>query len=163
MKNKMKGRAWRFKDNVDTDQVIPAEYLITGDPKELSKHVFEKVRPDFAGSVKVGDMIVGGKNFGCGSSREHAVRALMGAGISCVIAESFARIFYRNSINLCLPPVECTMEVKNGDLLDVDLVEGRIQNLTDGRLYSFRQFPSFAILIMQRGGLMRYVEDSCTE
>ena len=157
----MRGKAWKFPDDVDTDQIIPAEYLVTGDPKELSKHVFEKVRPDFTRGVKVGDIIVAGKNFGCGSSREHAVRALMGAGVSCVIAKSFARIFYRNSINLCLPPIECDIDVKEGDLVEVDLAKGVIR-LSSGDC-SF-PFSPFALSMMEKGGLMRYVKEVlCTK
>ncbi|MCK4460146.1 MAG: 3-isopropylmalate dehydratase, partial [Methanosarcinales archaeon] len=102
----MKGRVWKFSDNVDTDQIIPAKYLVTGDRRELAKHAFENVRPEFADDVREGDIIVGGKNFGSGSSREHAPRALLGAGITCVIAPSFARIFYRNSINKREPDVD---------------------------------------------------------
>ncbi len=165
MKEVMRGKAWKFPDNVDTDQIIPAVYLVTGDPGELSKHVFEKFRPEFARKIEVGDIIVGGKNFGYGSSREHAVRALMGAGVSCVIAKSFARIFYRNSINLCFPPIECDMDVKEGDLLEVELAKGVIRNLANGRNYPFTPFSPFALSMMKKGGLMRYVEEvlSCTK
>src|SRR5512136_817051 len=102
----VEGKVWKFADNVDTDQIIPAEYIVTPDMKELALHAFERARPEFAGMVKPGDIIVAGSNFGCGSSREHAPRALIGAGVSCVIAKSFARIFYRNSINIGLPVVE---------------------------------------------------------
>jgi len=165
VKDALRGRVWRFGDDVDTDQIIPAEYLVTGDPKELSRHLFKKTSPGFASDVRPGDMIVGGKNFGCGSSREHAVRALMGAGISCVISKSFARIFYRNSINLCLPAIECDIGTKSGDIVEVDLVGGQIQNLSSGRRFSFQPFPPFVLSMIKKGGLMKYVEEpiSCTK
>ena len=160
----IKGRVWKFGNNGDTDQIIPAEFLVTGEPKELSKHAFEKVRSEFARNVRQGDIIVGGKNFGCGSSREHAVRALIGADISCVIARNFARIFYRNSINLCLPVIECNIDAQDGDMLEVDIVKGKIQNLTDGRYYSFQSFSPFVLSMMKKGGLMKYVEEIlCTK
>ncbi|MBU2559813.1 3-isopropylmalate dehydratase, partial [archaeon] len=122
----MKGKVWRFGANVDTDQIIPAEYLITGDPKELAKHSFERARPEFAKEVKAGDIIVASENFGCGSSREHAPRALIGNGIACVIAKSFARIFFRNSINIGLTLIECEAQAKDGDELELDFANGKI-------------------------------------
>src|SRR5512137_102933 len=109
MKDIMKGVAWTFGDNVDTDQIVPAEYLVTMDNKKLAGHAFERAMPEFVGKVRPGDVIVAGRNFGCGSSREHAPRALMGAGVSCVVAKSFARIFFRNSINVGLPVVEAEL------------------------------------------------------
>ena len=115
MKKLIKGKVWIFGKNVDTDQIIPAQYLVMSDPNELGKHTFERVRPEFAKQAKAGDIIVAEENFGCGSSREHAPRALIGLGISCVIAKSFARIFFRNSINIGLPVVECSVEAKEGD------------------------------------------------
>ena len=118
MNEKIKGRVWRFGSNVDTDQIIPAEYLVMADPVERGKHAFERVRPEFARSVKPGDIIVADNNFGCGSSREHAPRALIGCGVSCVIAKSFARIFFRNSINIGLTLVECDVEAKEGDIVE---------------------------------------------
>ncbi len=117
MKDHLKGRAWVVGDNVDTDQIIPAEYLVTMDDKELAPHAFENAIPEFAKQVRAGDIVVAGRNFGCGSSREHAPRALMGAGVSCVIAVSFARIFFRNSINLGLPVIEATIHAKKGDVI----------------------------------------------
>ncbi|MFQ5815648.1 MAG: 3-isopropylmalate dehydratase, partial [Candidatus Hydrothermarchaeaceae archaeon] len=129
---RFRGRAWKFGADVDTDQIIPAEYLVTGDPGELAKHVFEKVRPEFAMEVKEGDLIVAEENFGCGSSREHAPRALMGAGIKCVIARSFARIFFRNSINIGLPVVECAVEVQDGDEVEIDFNKGVVKNKNNG-------------------------------
>jgi len=141
MEKKITGRAWKFSDNVDTDQIIPAEYLVTGDIKELARHAFEKARPEFASSAKKGDLIVAGDNFGCGSSREHAPRALIGAGISCVIAKSFARIFYRNSINIGLPLVECDIGADDGDLIEVDFEKGVVRNHTTKKRQSLRRIP----------------------
>jgi 3-isopropylmalate/(R)-2-methylmalate dehydratase small subunit len=158
MKEKIKGRVWNFGDNVDTDQIIPAEYLVTGDPEELGRHVFEKVRPEFARKVGRGDIIVAGGNFGCGSSREHAPRALIGAGVSCVVAKSFARIFYRNSINIGLPVVECNVNVKEGDMLEIDFGRGVVENLTSGGEYSFPPLPPFLLNLIEAGGLVRYVQ-----
>ncbi len=158
MKSKIKGRVWRFGSNVDTDQIIPAEYLVTGDAKELAKHVFEKARPGFASKVRPGDIIVADENFGCGSSREHAPRALIGAGVSCVVAVSFARIFYRNAINIGLPVVECRVEAKGGDVLEVDFGKGRIFNLTTEKGYSFPFMPPFILNLVESGGLVPYVK-----
>lgn len=153
---RIKGRAWRFGSNVDTDQVIPAEYLVTGDPKELARHLFEKVRPDFAKEVRAGDIIVAEENFGCGSSREHAPRALMGAGVSCVVARSFARIFFRNAVNIGLPVIEARLEAQEGDVLEVDFAEGRIRDLTTGREHTFKPLPKFLLELMESGGLVEY-------
>lgn len=154
----VKGRVWKFGDNVDTDQIIPAIYLITGDPKELAKHAFENVRPDFAKRVKAGEILVGGKNFGSGSSREHAPRALIGAGISCVIAKSFARIFFRNSINIGLPLIEADVDCDDGDILEVDFVEGKIVNTATGKGMNFKKMPDFLIRLMDAGGLVEYTK-----
>src|SRR5512136_2363729 len=140
MEKKIRGRVWKFPSNVDTDQIIPAEYLVTGDPKELAKHAFEKVRPEYAKEVKAGDVIVADCNFGCGSSREHAPRALIGAGISCVVARSFARIFYRNSINIGLPLVECGIAAEDGDEVEIDFEKGVVKNLTAKKE---AKFPSY--------------------
>ncbi len=158
MEKRITGRAWKFSDNVDTDQVIPAEYLVTGDPRELALHAFEKVRPEFAGSVKKGDVIVAGENFGCGSSREHAPRALIGAGISCVVAKSFARIFYRNSINIGLPLIECDIEAKDGDQIEVDFEKGIVRNLSAGAESRFPSYPPFVLKLINSGGLVSYVK-----
>lgn len=155
---KTTGKAWKFGDNVDTDQIIPAIYLITGDPKELAKHAFENVRAEFPKQVKAGDIIVADNNFGCGSSREHAPRALMGAGISCVIAKSFARIFFRNSINIGLPLIECDVAAKDGDTLEVDFEGGRVTNKTSGKSYTFKKMPPFLIKLMEAGGLVEYTK-----
>jgi len=151
MEKNIRGRVWRFPENVDTDQIIPAKYLVTGDPDELAKHAFELVRPDFAGNVRKGDVIVAEKNFGSGSSREHAPRALLGAGISCVIAPSFARIFYRNSINIGLPLVECEVDSGDGAVLDVDFENGTILDAEAGREYTFPPLPDFLMKLLDVG------------
>jgi 3-isopropylmalate/(R)-2-methylmalate dehydratase small subunit len=151
MKNYIEGRVWRFSDNVDTDQIIPAKYLVTGDRRELAKHAFENVRPEFAEEVREGDIIVGGKNFGSGSSREHAPRALLGAGIACVVAPSFARIFYRNSINIGLPLVECDLESADGDIIAVDFENGKIVNTNTKSEYTFPPLPDFLMKLLDLG------------
>ncbi len=156
MKDRIKGRVWVFGDNVDTDQIIPAEYLVTGDPVELGKHAFERVRPEFTEGVKEGDVIVAGENFGCGSSREHAPRALMGCGVQCVIAKSFARIFYRNSINIGLPLVECAVDVEEGGEVEVDYKKGTVKNLKTGEEYEFKALPDFLLKLIEAGGLIEY-------
>ncbi|MFH1403860.1 MAG: 3-isopropylmalate dehydratase small subunit [Candidatus Altiarchaeota archaeon] len=156
--NHIKGRAWRFGSNVDTDQIIPAEYLVMADPVELGKHAFEKVRPDFVKGVKKGDIIVADENFGCGSSREHAPRALMGCGISCVIAKSFARIYFRNSINLGFPAIECGVDASDGDEIEVDYSKGKVRNVTTGKEYGFKPLPEFLLNLMESGGLVEYVK-----
>jgi len=155
---KIYGKVWRFGANVDTDQIIPAEYLVTGDPVELAKHSFEKARPEFAKEVKAGDILVASENFGCGSSREHAPRAFIGNGIACVIAKSFARIFFRNSINIGLPLVECSIVAKDGDELEVDFSNGKIKNITDGEMFEFKPLPDFLISMMESGGLVGYTK-----
>ncbi len=156
MEDKIKGRVWAFGENVDTDQIIPAEYLVTGDPAELGRHAFEKVRPEFAASVRPGDILVAGDNFGCGSSREHAPRALIGCGVKCVVARSFARIFYRNSINIGLPLVECAIEAKDGNVVEVDYKAGKVRNLNTGKENSFKPLPDFLLRLMESGGLVEY-------
>ncbi len=161
--DKIRGKVWKFKANVDTDQIIPAEYLVTGDPVELAKHSFENARPEFASNVKVGDIIVADENFGCGSSREHAPRALMGNGISCVIAKSFARIFFRNSINIGLPLIECAVEAKDGDEFEVDFANGRVRNITDEETYNFKSLPGFLINMLESGGLVAYTKRKLSE
>jgi len=151
MEKYIKGRVWRFSENVDTDQIIPAIYLVTGDRQELAKHAFENVRPDFAKDVADGDIIVAGPNFGSGSSREHAPRALLGAGIKCVIAPSFARIFYRNSINIGLPLVECDVDAADGDILAVDFEDGKIVNTNTSAGYTFPSLPDFLVDLLDVG------------
>ena len=159
MKGRLSGRAWTFGDNVDTDQIIPAEYLVTMDNLELAKHAFENARPEFARKVKHGDLIVAGRNFGCGSSREHAPRALMGAGIECVIAESFARIFYRNSINIGLPVIEATLPSADADVVTVDLSSGVVENRTSGKKSTFAGYPPFVMMLIEKGGLIPYTKE----
>ncbi|MFV2040845.1 MAG: 3-isopropylmalate dehydratase small subunit, partial [Candidatus Hydrothermarchaeales archaeon] len=141
-----------------TDQIIPAEYLVTGDPAELAAHAFEKVRPEFAGEVREGDIVVAEENFGCGSSREHAPRALIGAGISCVVAKSFARIFYRNSINIGLPLVEAAIVADDGDNLEIDFKSGIVKNTTKGVEASFPPTPAFLQKLIDAGGLVEYTK-----
>jgi 3-isopropylmalate/(R)-2-methylmalate dehydratase small subunit len=150
----LEGNALCYGDNVDTDVIIPARYLNTSDPKELAAHCMEDIDRDFLKKVKPGDIIAAGRNFGCGSSREHAPLAIKTAGISCVIAKSFARIFYRNAINIGLPIIVCDEDFHNGDVLEVDLDEGRIYNKTTGGKYSFPPFPAFLQKIIEAGGLM---------
>ena len=164
MTSRDSGRAWLFGDNVDTDQIIPAEYLVTMDRKELAKHAFAKSRPDFADGVSPGDIVVAGSNFGCGSSREHAPRALQGAGVSCVVARSFARIFFRNAINIGLPVIEADIEAREGDRIRVDLESGTLVNETSGREYEFKGYPPFVMMLIEKGGLIPYTKEAlqCT-
>jgi 3-isopropylmalate/(R)-2-methylmalate dehydratase small subunit len=154
----IKGRVWRFGSNVDTDQIIPAKYLVTGDMRELAKHAFEKLRPEFSKNVKPGDIIVADKNFGSGSSREHAPRALLGAGIACVVAESFARIFYRNSINIGLPLVVGRVDAKDEDLLVINFERGIINNESNGKQAGFQPMPDFLQDLIAAGGLVEYTK-----
>ena len=156
----MSGRVFRYGDNVDTDVILPARYLNRTDPAELAKHCLEDLDADFARQVAPGDFLVAGANFGCGSSREHAPIAIQAAGISCVIAVSFARIFYRNAINIGLPILECpeaAKEIAAGDRISVDLATGRIQDETTGKLYQSTPFPPFLQEIIRAGGLLKYV------
>jgi 3-isopropylmalate/(R)-2-methylmalate dehydratase small subunit len=147
-------RAWKFGDDVDTDAIIPGRFLTINDPKELAKHAFEGVRPDFKPSP--GDVVVAGENFGCGSSREHAPLALKGAGIKCIIAKSFARIFFRNAINIGLPMLECkdADRIADGDILEVE--GGKIKNLTKNEAYDTTPLPEFLEDIVRSGGLIDY-------
>ena len=159
---KAKGKVFRYQDNVDTDVIIPARHLNTSDPNELAKHCMEDIDKDFIKNVKQGDIIVAGKNFGCGSSREHAPIAIKAAGISCVIATTFARIFFRNSINIGLPILECEEAVKGteaGDEVEVDFATGTIKNLTKGKTYKTQPFPEFMQKIIQAEGLINYIAD----
>ncbi len=151
------GRAWKFGDNVDTDVIIQGKYLVINDPKELAKHVFENVRPEFAKEVKEGDFVVAGENFGCGSSREHAPLALKATGIEAVLAKSFARIFFRNSVNIGLRVIECdTSKIDDGDELEIDYDKGVIINKTKGIELPFKKPPEFVEEIMRRGGLVNF-------
>ncbi len=155
----MSARVWKFGDDVNTDDIIPAVYLVSTDEKELAKYCFIHMKPELVKSAAAGDVIAGGENFGCGSSREHAPRAIKGLGISCVVAKSFARIFYRNSINIGLPLVECgdfVDEAGEGDEAEVDLEKGIITNLTGGKEYGFSPYPEFLREIIKAGGLMKH-------
>jgi 3-isopropylmalate/(R)-2-methylmalate dehydratase small subunit len=153
-------RAWVYGDNVDTDVIIPARYLTTSDPAELAAHVMEDLDPSFASSVRPGDVVVAGQNFGCGSSREHAPLALKGAGVSTVVASSFARIFFRNAINTGLPILTCPEAVaatKTGDELAIDFHFNRIVNLTGGESWDAEVLPEFVMDIVHAGGLIPWV------
>ncbi len=156
----MQGKAWKFKDHIDTDLIIPARYLNTHDPMELAKHCMEDADPMFSSKVSKGDIIVAGENFGCGSSREHAPISIKAAGVSAVVAKSFARIFFRNAINIGLPIVELkeTDEVNEGDILDIDFVSGKLTNLTTKKQYKIEPFPPFMKMIIDKGGLIEYVK-----
>lgn len=159
---KLAGKVHKFGADVDTDAIIPARYLNTSDPKELAKHCMEDADAEFPAKVQAGDVIVAGKNFGCGSSREHAPIAIKAAGVSCVIAPSFARIFYRNAINIGLPILECaaaTEAIAAGDEVEVNLDNGEIKNLQSGQVYQAIPFPEFMQGIMNQGGLINYIKN----
>lgn len=156
------GKTWKFGADIDTDAIIPARYLNTSKPEELAKHCMEDADPTFAGKVSAGDIIVAGKNFGCGSSREHAPIAIKAAGVSCVIAPTFARIFYRNSINIGLPILECPEAaegISEGDQVEVNTYTGLITNLTTKAQFQAAPFPEFMQQIIRAGGLMGYVAE----
>lgn len=158
----LSGRVYKFGADIDTDAIIPARYLNTFDPQELARHCMEDADPEFPAKVQAGDIIAADKNFGCGSSREHAPIAIKGAGVSCVIAKSFARIFYRNCINIGLPILECSEAVdaiKEGDQVQVDLETGKITNLRTSEHYQAMPFPEFMQKIMDKGGLINYVKE----
>lgn len=157
---KAKGRVFRYGDNVDTDVIIPARHLSTSDPVKLAAHCMEDIDKDFVKKVKPGDIIVADKNFGCGSSREHAPIAIKAAGVSCVIAKTFARIFYRNSINIGLPILECEEAVEGieaGDQVEVDFTKGEITNITKGTTYQAQPFPEFMQKIIEADGLINQI------
>ena len=157
---KAKGTVHKYGDNVDTDVIIPARYLNTSSHKELASHCMEDIDAEFTGRVKEGDIMVAEKNFGCGSSREHAPIAIKASGISCVIASTFARIFYRNSINIGLPILECdaaAAEIKAGDEVEVDFDTGIITDNTTGKTYQAEPFPPFIQSIISDGGLIKHV------
>jgi len=158
---KIKGKAWKFGDDINTDAIIPARYLISTDPQFLAAHCMEDADPEFPEKVKAGDIIVAGKNFGCGSSREHAPVAIKGARVSCVIAHSFARIFYRNAFNMGLPILEspeAAAAIATGDEIEVDLDRGLIINHSRQQTYTAQQVPPFMQQLLQAGGLMNYVQ-----
>jgi 3-isopropylmalate/(R)-2-methylmalate dehydratase small subunit len=157
---RFQGKSWKFPDDVDTDVIIPARYLMTSDADELAEHVMEDIDPEFAKNVQKGDIIVAGRNFGCGSSREHAPIAIKAAGVSCIIAASYARIFYRNAINIGLPIVECPEaidEAETGDEFEVDTNEGWVRNTRTGKAYDAVPFPEYIKDIIAAGGLMEAV------
>jgi len=155
------GKAWTFGENLNTDEIIPGRYNITIDPLELAKNVFCEIKPEYAPNVKPGDIIVGGQNFGCGSSREHAPIAIKGSQASCVIAPSFARIFFRNAITIGLPILECpeaSAGIEEGDEVDVDLATGHIHNLTKGTEFQARPLPDFVLKIAAAGGIVNFLK-----
>ena len=155
------GKVWKYGDNVDTDVIIPARYLNDPDPAALASHCMEDIDDTFAGNVKQGDIMVGGWNFGCGSSREHAPISIQASGISCVIAASFARIFYRNSLNIGFPILECpeaALEIKSGDEVAVDLSTGVIEDKTTGKTYQANPQPPFIQAMIDAGGLLKYLK-----
>ena len=154
------GNAIVYGNNVDTDVIIPARYLSSSDPKELAFHCMEDIDTNFRQKVHAGDIIVAGSNFGCGSSREHAPIAIKASGISCIIAENFARIFYRNAINIGLPIMECeeaAKDIEDGNRIDVDFNSGIIKNITKGKSYTSRPFPDFMMELIEAGGLINYI------
>ena len=159
---KAEGRVFKFGSNVDTDVIIPARYLNVPDPAELAKHCMEDIDKEFVNKVSEGDIIVADKNFGCGSSREHAPIAIKAAGVSCVVAETFARIFYRNAINIGLPIIECPEAAKNieeGNEIEVDFDSGKIYNKTKNEEYQGQAFPEFMQKIISNGGLINYINN----
>jgi 3-isopropylmalate/(R)-2-methylmalate dehydratase small subunit len=157
----IKGKAHKFGENINTDEIIPARYLNTSDAAELAKHCMEDADKDFMKKVVPGDIIVAGKNFGCGSSREHAPIAIKAARIALVIAPTFARIFFRNAINIGLPILECeeaAKNIRNGDEIEVNLATGAIRNITSGALFTAQKYPEFMKELMGAGGLMEWVQ-----
>lgn len=166
MSEKLRGKAWVYGNDVDTDVIIPARYLVTSDPEELGRHCMEDLDPEFINKMKPGDVVVGGENFGCGSSREHAPLALKGAGVSCVIAASFARIFFRNAINVGLPIFESSEAVNGisaGDEVEVDPSTGIIRNLSKDETYRATSYPPFLRHLIEVGGLVPYVRERLKE
>ena len=159
MADVLRGRVWKYGDNVDTDAIIPARYLNVSTAEELAEHCMEDIDRTFVGGVQRGDIVVAQSNFGCGSSREHAPLALKGSGISCVVAESFARIFYRNAINIGLPILECpdaVADTEAGHTLEVNLEEGTVKNVDTGQTYRAEPYPAFLLKIIAAGGLVPY-------
>ncbi|MBR0308066.1 MAG: 3-isopropylmalate dehydratase small subunit [Mogibacterium sp.] len=157
----MRGKAWKYGDNIDTDVIIPARYLNDPDPAALASHCMVDIDESFAGTVSEGDIMIGGWNFGCGSSREHAPIAIQASGVSCVIAASFARIFYRNSINIGFPILECpeaSEAIKAGDIVSVDTKTGLIKDETTGESFQAKPFPEFIDNIISKGGLLPYLK-----
>lgn len=162
----MKGKVWKFGDDIDTDIIIPGRYLILRGEDELAEHAMEGLDPEFPKKVSKGDVIVAGKNFGCGSSREHAPVALKGAGISVVVAESFARIFYRNAINVGLPLLEAkdiSKKVSEGDEVDIDMDKGILKDLNTSEEFEVKGLPEFMLEILNRGGLIPYLKENISQ
>ena len=162
MEKKIKGRVWKFGDDIDTDIIIPGRYLVLTDEKELAGHVMEGLGTDFSHNVQKGDIILAGKNFGCGSSREHAPIAIKGAGVSAVIAESFARIFYRNAINVGLPLLESkniSKKVSQGDEIEISIERGVLKDLNTGEEFEVKNLPEFMLDILNKGGLIPYLKE----
>ena len=158
----LSGNAWKFGDHIDTDMIIPSRFLVSDDEKNLGSHAFEDHCPGFSQSVHKGDILVAGRNFGCGSSREHAPLAIRGTGICCVIARSFARTFFRNCINrgfLVLESQEAFEKIREGDRISVDLEQGQIVNETTGESWSFQPMPEFVREICDKGGLYEYIQE----
>lgn len=161
-----KGKAFKFGDDVNTDEIIAGRYLNTTERRELASHCMEDIDKNFAKRVKTGDIMVAGRNFGCGSSREHAPAAIKASGVACVIAESFARIFFRNSINIALPIVEsqeASKRIRKGDAVMVDTVKGVIKNITRKETYKFEKYPPFMQKIIKAGGLMQQIKKRSTK
>ena len=155
------GRVWKFEENLNTDEIIPARYNITIIEKELAKNVFCEIRPDFASHVQPGDVVLAGSNFGCGSSREHAPIAIKGSGVKCVIAASYARIFFRNAVNIGLPILESSAaaaEIEEGHQVEVSLESGLIRDLTTGKAYQARPLPDFVLQIVAAGGIVNFLK-----
>jgi 3-isopropylmalate/(R)-2-methylmalate dehydratase small subunit len=162
---KIKGKAHKYGANLDTDAIIPARYLNLSETEELAQHCMEDIDPEFLTKVQPGDIIMADTNFGCGSSREHAPLAIKAAGISCIVAKSFARIFFRNSINIGLPLLECIEAVDGteaGDVLEVDLATGKIVNVTRARTFVAEPYPNFMMGIINAGGLIEYTKKKLT-
>lgn len=155
----IKGKVWKFGDNVDTDQIIPAERLVSTNLTHLNDFIFEKVRPGIADDIKKGDILVAGKNFGCGSSREHAPLSLIQAGFSCIVAESFARIFYRNSMNIGLLLIECKTDIAEGDMIEVCTDSGKVRDLDTGKEFEFPQYPPFITELINCGGIINLIKE----
>lgn len=161
MSEKLKGKVWKYNDNVDTDVIIPARYLNTSDPKELAQHCMEDIDKTFAKEVQQGDIIVAGENFGCGSSREHAPISIKESGISAVVAKTFARIFYRNSINIGLPIFECPEafeSAEKGDIIEINIETGEIENTTKGKTFQAKAYPESLRELIKAGGLIEYTK-----
>lgn len=162
---RLRGKVYKFGADVNTDVIIPARYLNIFEAKELAKHCMEDIDADFSAKVESGDIIMASTNFGCGSSREHAPLAIKASGVSCVIAESFARIFFRNAINIGLPLLECGDAVRGteaGDVLEVDLISGEIRSVTRGKLFRAKPYPDFMMELINAGGLIEYTKNRLT-